>query len=114
MVGRFNVRGGPGETSWEVWDNSVNGQRGSGLTEAAAYELAADLELQYDAYGQRSPAHVRKMDSPVPVEVQTWTGAGSLEAWLYDPKAGQWFGRVRNGVRIEWIPASELRQAGRV
>lgn len=114
MIGRFNVRGGPGETSWEVWDNSVNGRRGSGLTEAAAYELAADLELQYDAYGPRSPEQVRKVNPPAPVErAEGWELAGTLEAWLYDPKAGHWFGRVRNGTHIEWVHASELRPAGR-
>jgi hypothetical protein len=110
MIGRFRVQGGPSEKSWEVFDNAMNGRRGSGLTEGEAHTLAADLELQYDAYGPRSPDQVRKMDPPAPVEqAGGWAHAGFLEAWLYDPKAGHWFGRVRNGTRIEWIPQSELR-----
>jgi hypothetical protein len=31
MVGRFNVRSGDGDHDWLVWDNALNGQRGSGF-----------------------------------------------------------------------------------
>jgi hypothetical protein len=115
MVGRFRVQqDGAGEKSWEVFDAAMNGRRGSGLTEAEANTLAADLELQYDAYGQRSPKQVRKMDPPTPVEqAYGWAHAGFLEAWLWDPKAGHWWGRVRKGHRIEWIAQSELRAEDR-
>jgi hypothetical protein len=80
-VGRFNVREGAGAEDWSVWDNAANGTRGAGLSEDAACRLAADLELQYDVYGPRSPDHVRRVDPPVPVE-KAWVAAGFVDAWV--------------------------------
>jgi len=109
MVGRFNVRSGTGDGDWSVWDNAANGNRGSGLSEQAAHKLAADLELQYDVYGPRSPDHVRRVDPPVPVE-KAWQPAGFLDAWIFEK--GTWVGRVRGpGNRVSWIPQAELRRA---
>ncbi|HWD83247.1 MAG TPA: hypothetical protein VG497_30315 [Kribbella sp.] len=110
MVGRFNAReGAGGDTGWTVFDNAANGNRGSGLSEDAAYRLAADLELQYDVYGPRNPDHVRRVDPPVPVE-KAWVPVGFVDAWVFEQ--GTWIGRVKdhNG-RYTWIPGIELRQA---
>lgn len=109
MVGRFNVHEGAGAEDWSVWDNAANGTRGSGLAEDAAHRLAADLELQYDVYGPRSPDHVRRVDPPVPVE-KAWVAAGWVDAWIFEQ--GTWFGRVRGrDNKFSWIPGIELRQA---
>jgi hypothetical protein len=109
MVGRFNVRAGTGDEDWLVWDNASNGNRGSGLSEQAARRLAADLELQYDVYGPRSPDHVRRVDPPVPVE-KAWRPAGFLDAWIFEH--GTWVGRVRGPQgEFSWIPQAELRRA---
>ncbi|MEJ1105688.1 MULTISPECIES: hypothetical protein [unclassified Kribbella] len=107
--GRFNVRSGDGDEDWLVWDNAANGNRGSGLSEQAANRLAADLELQYDVYGPRSPDQVRRVDPPKPVE-KAWQPAGFLDAWIFEQ--GTWIGRVRGpGDTFTWIPQVELRQA---
>jgi hypothetical protein len=111
MVGRFHVRSGSGDDDFVVWDNAANGNRGSGLSEKEAHRLAADLELQYDVYGPRSPDHIRRVDPPKPVE-KAWVPAGWLDAWIYEQ--GTWFGRVRGpGDTFSWIPQTELRQAER-
>jgi hypothetical protein len=47
-----------------VWDNALNGQRGSGLAEQDAHDQAAELELQYDARGYRSAETVQRVDPP--------------------------------------------------
>ena len=109
MVGRFNVRSGDGDEDWTVWDNAANGHRGSGLSEEAAHKLAADLELQDDVYGPRSPDHIRRIDPPVAVE-QAWQQVGWVDAWIFEQ--GTWVGRVRGpGGRISWVPQAELRRA---
>jgi len=53
MFGRFKVRPDTEAGLYGVWDGGSNGWRGRGLLEAAAHQLAADLELQYDAHGPR-------------------------------------------------------------
>jgi hypothetical protein len=108
MVGRFNVRSGDGDHDWMVWDNALNGQRGSGLAEQDAHDQAAELELQYDAHGYRSADTVQRIDPPVPVE-RARQLAGVLDAWVHEN--GERIGRIRrdNG-RIEWIRGAELRQ----
>jgi hypothetical protein len=109
MVGRFNVREGSGDEDWSVWDNAANGSRGAGLSEQAAHRLAADLELQYDVYGPRSPDHVRRVGPQVPVE-KAWQPAGFLDAWIFE--RGTWVGRVRGrDDKVSWIPQAELRRA---
>ncbi len=109
MVGRFIVHEGAGGEDWSMWDKAANGARGSGLSEDAAYRLAADLALQYDVYGPRSPDHVRRVDPPVPVE-KAWVPAGFVDAWVFEQ--GTWIGRVRGGDnKYSWIPSIELRLA---
>jgi hypothetical protein len=79
------------------------------LSEQAARRLAADLELQYDVYGPRSPDHVRRVDPPKPVE-KAWQPVGFLDAWIFEKAT--WIGRVRGpGDTFTWIPHTELRQA---
>jgi hypothetical protein len=39
MVGRFNVRPGDGDADWVVWDNAVNGNRG---TQVDLFDLLAE------------------------------------------------------------------------
>jgi hypothetical protein len=109
MVGRFHVREGSGDEDRSVWDNAANGNRGACLSEQAAHRLAADLELQYDVYGPRSPDHVRRVDPPVPVE-KAWQPAGFLDAWIFEQ--GTWLGRVKGqDDNVSWIPQAELRRA---
>jgi hypothetical protein len=108
MAGRFNVRSGDGDHDWMVWDNALNGKRGSGLAEQDAHDQAAELELQYDARGYRSAETVQRVDPPVPVE-RAWQIAGVLDAWVREN--GEWIGRVRrDDGRIVWIRAADLRQ----
>ena len=45
MFGRFKVRPDTEAGQYGVWDGGSNGWRGRGLPEAAAHQLAADLEL---------------------------------------------------------------------
>ncbi|TCO33054.1 hypothetical protein EV652_10353 [Kribbella steppae] len=110
MVGRFNVRPGDGVTEWLVWDNAMNGHRGSGLSQAEANEVAADLELQYDVHGARDAANVRRVSPPVPVDA--FQRAGVLDAWVLE--SGRWLGRVRQpDGRIAWIDQDDLRATPR-
>lgn len=93
-----------------TWENRLAGFLTIlGLSEEAAHRLAADLELQYDVYGPRSPDQVRRVDPPKPVE-KAWQPAGFLDAWIKEQ--GTWVGRVRGpDGKFVWIPQSELRQA---
>src|SRR3954454_25064525 len=110
MVGRFNVRSGDGDHDWMVWDNALNGQRGSGLAEQDAHDQAAEPELRYDARGHRSAEAVQRVDPPVPV-ARAWQLAGVLDAWVREN--GEWLGRVRgDDGRIVWIRAAELWKPG--
>jgi hypothetical protein len=109
MVSRFKVRQ-DGPTAWGVWDGAANGWRGRDLSKQQAHDLAADLELQYDAHGQRPPETVRRVTPPCPADQMAWKHGGLLEAWVRE--RGEWLGRVRapDG-SISWVPASELRRA---
>jgi hypothetical protein len=68
---------------------------------------AAELELQYDAHGYRTPETVRRVDPPVPVEA--WQRAGVLDAW---PARTGLVGRVRlhDGTFV-WIRDTNIRRA---
>ena len=78
---------GSGDEDWLIWDNAANGGRGAGLSEQAAHRLAADLELQYDLSGLRSPDHVRRVDPLAPVE-KAWQPAGFLDTWIFERGIG--------------------------
>jgi hypothetical protein len=93
-----------------VWDGASNGWRGCGLGEAAAHQLAADLELQYDAHGPRDESTVRRLESPQEVDRATWEPGGLLDAWIFSRRDGGWVGWVRSvDGTISWLPSSELR-----
>lgn len=108
MTGRFSTRlpDGGGDHDWLIWDNAANGERGSGLTERGARDLAAELELQYDAHGLRDASTVRRVDPPVPVEA--FQPAGRLDAWVREN--GEWVGRIRSrDGEYSWIRHTDLR-----
>lgn len=109
MVGRFKVRrDGDGPTAHGVWDGAANGWRARDLTEQQAHQVAADLELQYDAHGPRAPETVRRVQPPQPVARAVWQPGGVIEAWVR--QRGVWYGRVRGADgQISWVPADQLR-----
>lgn len=110
MFGRFKVRPDTEAGQYGVWDGGSNGWRGRGLPEAAAHQLAADLELQYDAHGPRDAATVRRLDAPQEVDRATWEAGGLLDAWVFSRRDGEWIGRVRNpDGTISWLRSTELR-----
>ncbi|HET6294696.1 MAG TPA: hypothetical protein VFG33_15035 [Kribbella sp.] len=80
------------------------------LAEAAAHQLAADLELQYDAHGPRATETVRRLDAPQPVDRATWEPGGLLDAWIFNKRDREWIGRVRHvDGTISWLRSAELR-----
>ena len=110
MFGRFKVRPDTETGQYGVWDGGSNGWRGRGLPEAAAHQLAADLELQYDAHGPRDTATVRRLEAPQEVDIATWEPGGLLDAWVFSRRDGEWIGRVRRpDGTITWLRSTELR-----
>ncbi|ONI67603.1 hypothetical protein BWI15_31360 [Kribbella sp. ALI-6-A] len=68
MLGRFFVRpSANGDGTFGVWDGAVNGWRGNGLTEHAASQVKADLDVQFNAHGPRPARDVRQIDPARPV-----------------------------------------------
>lgn len=109
MIGRFEVRrDDEAPAAHGVWDEVANGWRARDLTEEQAHQVAAELELQYDAHGPRAPERVRRVQPPCPVQRAVWQAGGVLEAWVRQD--GQWYGRVLDAHgRISWVPSAELR-----
>ena len=68
------------------------------LCENEARPQAADLNVTFNQYGQRSPDDRRQVSSPVPVELAAWTTAGELDYWVRDQS--EWWGRVRRQTAI--------------
>jgi hypothetical protein len=64
-----------------------------------------------DADLERIPDPDRRVvDPPVPVDVATWSHAGTLDWWVKERQ--QWLGRVRGADgRQRWIKAVDLRSA---
>lgn len=106
--------------SYTVWDTVLHAFRTTGQTRAQAEQLAADLELQYDAWGPRPAAAIRPVKPAVDVDVAVWQPAGRLDCWLREridqsltPQFG-WYGRVRTiQSHYLWLPAENLRQTGK-
>jgi hypothetical protein len=65
-----------------------------------------------DADLERIPEPDRRVvDTPVPVDVATWSQAGTLDWWVKERQ--QWLGRVRGADgKQRWIKAADLRPAG--
>lgn len=100
------------DNGFAVWDTQLSGWRSvQGLTETEAWQQASDLDILFDATGQRDPGNVRLLDEdPVPVDVAVWRPAGILDAWVRED--GTWWGRIRDDTgRIHWHPAGDLRQS---
>ena len=95
---------------WGVWDGGVMSWKATDLCENEARPQAADLNVTFNQYGQRSPDDRRQVSSPVPVELAAWTTAGELDYWVRDQS--EWWGRVRqpDGHHV-WIRAMDLRRA---
>jgi hypothetical protein len=108
-VRRFEAR--PTDDGHAVWDKTLSGYRSArSLSKADAEAQASDMEVLYDAHGQRDPADVRLLDQPRTVDVAEWRRtAGVLDVWIRDNN-GQWWGRVRDHAgQIAWYPAGDLR-----
>jgi hypothetical protein len=57
---------------------------------------------------QYSEADRREINPPVPVDVATWSHAGTLDWWVKERL--EWWGRVRgDDGRQRWIRAVDLR-----
>lgn len=112
---RFTVRADDDDAGkYGVWDGAVNGWRSRHLAdEPEATREAAQLELQYDAHGARSPQTVRRFDNAKPaVQINrdgSWSPPGKLHAWLHTD--GQWYGLVEETEtrRQCFIPGKDLR-----
>ena len=71
------MRPGDGVSEWLVWDNAMNGHRGSGLSQAEANEVAADLELQYDVHGLLAELRTPTSTSDLAARISITTGGAS-------------------------------------
>jgi hypothetical protein len=115
MLARFTVRPPKGDVaSFGVWDNGVNGWRDSGLADQIAAEWAkSELDVQFDAYGPRPAADVRRVEPGKYVErAPDWQPAGVLDVWIRE--RGIWLGRTRDSDgHVAWIPGDELRETTR-
>ena len=113
---RFVVRRDDDGT-WGVWDTVINAARATGLDQARAEQQAADLELQFDAWGPRPAPSVRPVRPSIPVHAADWKPAGMLDHWIrvradesLIPRFG-WYGRVRTDTGTYlWLPADDLRR----
>lgn len=99
------------DDGWGVWDSAVAGFRTpTCLTQDQATDQAAELDVQFDTYGQRSDSDVRWLEQPRDVEVAQWRPAGRIEVWVRE--RGQWYGRVRDADgHVQWHRAGDLRPA---
>jgi hypothetical protein len=94
----------------EAYDRSGISTLRQYLAEAAAHQLAADLELPYDARGPRDEATVRRLDAPQQVDRARWERGGLPDAWVFSRRDGGWIGRVRGADgTTNWLPQSDLR-----
>ena len=70
---------------WGVWDGGVMGWRDTDLGENEAKQMAADLNVMFDQYGNRDPKERREVQPPIAVESATWSSAGELDYWVRRP-----------------------------
>ena len=106
---RFHARH-IGSGVWGVFDAGVMGWRSTDVSEDEAHQQAANLNLIFSQYGQRSEADRLEVQPPIEVEAATWTAAGTLDFWVKEER--EWWGRVRGQVGHQnWIRASVLRRS---
>ena len=96
-----------GSGKWGVYDGGVMGWRAVDLGEDEACQMAMDMDVVYNQYGQRTPEERREVRPPIEVELATW---GVLDFWVSE--RSEWWGRVRGpDGRQTWIRARDLRRA---
>lgn len=113
---RFHVQPATDGDGWVVWDTQINAIRHTAIHRPLAEQHAADLEVQYDAWGMRPAAGIRRLEHPIDVDQAEWHPAGRLDCWIRDraddaltPRFA-WWGRVRtDGGTYLWLPAGDLR-----
>jgi hypothetical protein len=99
-----------GSGRWGVYDGGVMGWRAVDLGEDEASQMAMDMDVVYNQYGQRTPDERREVRPPMEVQTATWSAAGTLDYWVRE--RGEWWGRVRGpDGRLAWVKASELRRS---
>ena len=98
-----------GSGQWGVYDGGVMGWRAVDLGEDEACQMAMDMDVVYNQYGQRTPDERREVQPPIEVEMATWAAAGTLDYWVRE--RGEWWGRVRRPDGHQaWIKARDLRR----
>ena len=113
---RFLVRQADDGT-WGMWDTMINAARAAGQDRARAEQQAADLELQFDAWGPRPAPSIRPVRPGIPVDGADWQPVGVLDHWIrvradnsLVPKFA-WYRRVRTDAGTYlWLPAEDLRR----
>jgi hypothetical protein len=73
-----------------VFDAGVMGWRATDLGEDEAHQQAADLNVVFNQYGQRSEEDRREVNPPIQVESASWSSAGVLDYWVKDSQ--EWWG----------------------
>jgi hypothetical protein len=68
-----------GSGVWGVYDGGVMGWRATDLSEGAAIQQAADLNVSFNQYGQRNEADRLEVQPPIEVDAAAWSAAGQLD-----------------------------------
>jgi hypothetical protein len=86
------------------------GWRATDLGEDEAHQQAADMNVIFNQYGQRSEDDRREVVPPMEVESASWSAGGVLDYWVKERH--EWWGRVRSADgRQRWVKATDLRPA---
>jgi hypothetical protein len=94
---------------WGIFDTDVMGWRATDLSEDEAHQKAANFNLMFNQYGQRSEEDRLEVQPPIEVEVALWSAAGQL---VTGSKRKRGWGRVRGQDGHQtWIRASNLRRS---
>ena len=82
---RFHARH-IGSGIWGIWDGGTMSWRATDLSEDAAHQQAADLNVIHNQYGQREQADRLEVKPPIEVELATWSAAGKLDYWVKEER----------------------------